>query len=139
MDWPFLSGYRLFKTTLLLWITLPLRMAYLLVGQTAVRTTAPVLIVATLIKGLNIPKVPLDSIRFIIWSFSALFGLMAPTLGIPEGWTSGLFFHCFQTAPLNYGLFLCVGGFVELLQGQLEHADAQVSFKAPAVSDLLLA
>lgn len=158
--WHFVGGYRLFKTTRLLWIPFLLCLTYLLgnllmvailgadmgdaqyeesrfvfIGERAmiaVQATASVLIVATLVYGLTIRKVPLDFIRFMVYSFVALLGLMAPILWIPEGSTSGLFLlRHFQTVALNYGLFLCVGGIVVLLRDLLEHGDAHVSFEAP--------
>ncbi|WP_181918364.1 MULTISPECIES: hypothetical protein [unclassified Wenzhouxiangella] len=158
--WHAVDGYRLLKSTRLLWIPLALCLAYLIgnalmvgllganmgdahyeesrfvfIGERAmiaVQATASVLIVATLVYGLTIRKVPLDFIRFMVYSFVALLGLMAPILWIPEGSASGLFLlRHFQTVALTYGLFLCVGGIVVLLRDLLEHGEAHVSFDAP--------
>lgn len=158
--WHAIDGYRLFKTTRLLWIPFLLCLAFLLgnllmvtllggatgdahyeesrfvfIGERAmiaVQATASVLIVATLVYGLTIRKVPLDFIRFMVYSFVALLGLMAPIIWIPEGSASGLFLlRHFQTVALNYGLFLCVGGIVILLRDLFEHGEAHVSFDTP--------
>lgn len=158
--WYMVDGYSLLRTTHLLWLPFLLCLAYLLgnlamvgllgaemgdpryeesrfvfIGERAmiaVQATASVLIVATLVYGLTIRKVPLDFIRFMVYSFVALLGLMAPILWIPEGSASGLFLlRHFQTVALIYGLFLCVGGIVVLLRDLLEHGEANVSFDAP--------
>ncbi|MEE4304296.1 MAG: hypothetical protein V2J19_09070 [Wenzhouxiangella sp.] len=158
--WYAVDGYSLLRTTRLLWIPFVLCLAYLLgnllmvsllgaqmgdahyeesrfvfIGERAmiaVQATASVLIVATLVYGLTIRKVPLDFIRFMVYSFVALLGLMAPILWIPEGSASGLFLlRHFQTVALTYGLFLCVGGIVVLLRDLLDHGEAHVSFDAP--------
>lgn len=158
--WYAVDGYKLLKSTRLLWIPFTLCLAYLIgnllmvgllgadmgdahyeesrfvfIGERAmiaVQATASVLIVATLVYGLTIRQVPLDFIRFMVYSFFALLGLMAPILWIPEGSATGLFLlRHFQTVALTYGLFLCVGGIVVLLRDLLEHGEAYVSFEAP--------
>lgn len=158
--WRAVDGYSLLRTTRLLWLPFGLCLFYLLgnllvvgvfggqVGEAhyeesrfvfigeramiAVQATASVLIVATLVYGLTIRKVPLDFIRFMVFSFVALLGIMAPILWIPEGSASGLYLlRHFQTVALIYGLFLCVGGIVILLRDLLEHGEAHVSFDAP--------
>lgn len=158
--WYLVDGYHLFRTTRLLWIPFLLSLFYLLgnlviilvvgaeIGEAqyeesrfvfigeramiAVQATASVLIVATLVYGLTIRKVPVDFIRFMVYSFVALLGLMAPILWIPEGSATGLYLlRHFQTVALIYGLFLCVGGIVVLLRDLLHHGEAHVSFDAP--------
>lgn len=158
--WYAVDGYSLLKTTRLLWIPFVLCLTYLLgnllmvgllgaemgdahyeesrfvfIGERAmiaVQATASVLIVATLVYGLTIRKVPLDFIRFMVYSFVALLGLMAPIIWIPEGSAAGLFLlRHFQTVALTYGLFLCVGGIVVLLRDLLDHGEAHVSFDTP--------
>ena len=162
--WHHVNGYHLLRTTRLLWIPFLLCLLYLLgnlliifvmgaeVGKAqyeetrfvfigeramiAVQATASVLIVATLVYGLTIRKVPVDFIRFMVYSFVALLGLMAPILWIPEGSATGLYLlRHFQTVGLTYGLFLCVGGIVVLLRDLLHHGEAHVSFDAPTAYD----
>ncbi|WP_376696706.1 hypothetical protein [Wenzhouxiangella sp. EGI_FJ10305] len=158
--WKAADGYSMLKTTRLLWLPFVLCLTFLVgnllmvllfgaqmgeahyeetrfvfIGERAmiaVQATASVLIVATLVYGLTIRKVPMDFIRFMVYSFVALLGLMAPVLWIPEGSASGLFLlRHFQTVALTYGLFLCVGGIVVLLRDLMEHGEAHVSFDAP--------
>ena len=162
--WWAVDGYALFRTAPLLWFPFGIALAYLLgnlamvlafgadTGSTAyeesrfmfigeramiaVQATASVLIVATLVYGLTIRKVPVDFIRFMVYSFVALLGLMAPILWIPEGSATGLFtLRHFQTVALTFGLFLCVGGIVVLLRDLLAHGEARVSFDAPTGFD----
>lgn len=162
--WWAVDGFRLSRRTPLLWLPFALSLAYLfgnllLVGvfgtetgtaeyeesrflfigeraMIAVQATASVLIVATLVYGLTIRKVPVDFIRFMVYSFVALLGLMAPILWIPEGSATGLFtLRHFQTVALTYGLFLCVGGIVVLLRDLLAHGEARVSFDGPTGFD----
>lgn len=158
--WWAVDGYRLSRQSPMLWLPFVLSLAYLasnllmviLLGAStgsaeyeesrfvfigeramiAVQATASVLIVATLVYGLTIRKVPVDFIRFMVYSFVALLGLMAPILWIPEGAATGLFIlRHFQTVALIFGLFLCVGGIVVLLRDLLAHGEARVSFEAP--------
>lgn len=158
--WWAVDGYRLFRQAPMLWLPFVLALAYLagnllmvifvgantgsaeyeesrfvFIGERAmiaVQATASVLIVATLVYGLTIRKVPVDFIRFMVYSFVALLGLMAPILWIPEGSAAGLFtLRHFQTVALIFGLFLCVGGIVILLRDLLAHGEARVSFETP--------
>lgn len=94
----------------------------------AVQATASVLIVATIVYGLSIKRVPLHFIRFMVYAFVAILGLMAPILWIPVE-EAALFFvlRHLQSVALNFGLFLCVAGIVVLLQDLLTHGDARVS------------
>ena len=161
--WHAVDGYTLLRRTRLLWLPFALCLAYLVgnllvvgilgaqtgtaqyeesrfvfIGERAmiaVQATASVLIVATLVYGLTIRKVPLDFIRFMVYSFVALLGLMAPIIWIPEGSATGLYLlRHFQTVALIFGLFLCVGGIVVLLRDLLDHGEAHVSFDAPPVA-----
>ncbi len=94
----------------------------------AVQATASVLIVATIVYGLSIRRVPLHFIRFMVYAFVAILGIMAPILWIPAQEAS-LFFvlRHIQAIALNFGLFFCVAGIVILLQDLLTHGDARVS------------
>ncbi|SEO80255.1 hypothetical protein [Aquisalimonas asiatica] len=159
--WWAVDGYALFRRAPLLWLPFGFGVFYLLanllmvlvfgadtgssayeesrfhfIGERAmiaVQATASVLIVATLVYGLTIRKVPVDFIRFMVYSFVALLGLMAPIIWIPEGSATGLFtLRHFQTVALTFGLFLCVGGIVILLRDLLAHGDARISFEEPS-------
>ncbi|MFV8833336.1 hypothetical protein ACNSTU_00015 [Aquisalimonas sp. APHAB1-3] len=159
--WWAVDGYALFRRAPLLWLPFGFGVFYLVgnlvmvlvfgadtgsaeyeesrfqfIGERAmiaVQATASVLIVATLVYGLTIRKVPVDFIRFMVYSFVALLGLMAPIIWIPEGSATGLFtLRHFQTVALTFGLFLCVGGIVILLRDLLAHGDARISFEEPS-------
>lgn len=92
----------------------------------AAQAMASVLIVATIVYGLSIKRVPLHFIRFVVYSFIALLGVMAPILWIPAE-QAGLFFvlRHFQATALNFGLFLCVAGIIMLLRDLITHGDAR--------------
>ncbi|MCK8516359.1 hypothetical protein M0534_08475 [Methylonatrum kenyense] len=93
----------------------------------AVQATASVLIVATIVYGLTIRKVPLNFIRFMVFSFVALLGFMAPILWVPESMPGGFAtLRHFQTVALIFGLFYCVSGIVVLLKDLVEHGEARV-------------
>lgn len=159
--WWAVNGYVLFRRAPLLWLPFIFAIVYLVVNllmvllfgadtgsaeyeesrflfigeraMIAVQATASVLIVATLVYGLTIRKVPIDFIRFMVYSFVALLGLMAPIIWVPEGAATGLFMlRHFQTVALTFGLFLCVGGIVILLRDLLAHGDARISFDEPS-------
>ncbi|WP_018145481.1 MULTISPECIES: hypothetical protein [unclassified Thioalkalivibrio] len=94
----------------------------------AVQATASVLIVATIVYGLSIRRVPVHFIRFMVYAFVALLGVMAPILWIPAQEAEFFFvLRHVQSIGLNFGLFLCVAGIVVLLQDLLRHGDAEVS------------
>jgi hypothetical protein len=83
--------------------------------------------------GLSIQRVPVEFVRFMVYSFVALLGLMAPLLWMPEGVAEGLFIlRHFQTVALTMGLFLCVGGIVILLRDLLEHGEPEISLSTSA-------
>ena len=94
----------------------------------AVQATASILIVATIVYGLSIRRVPVHFIRFMVYAFIAILGVMAPILWIPAE-EAALFFllRHFQSVALNFGLFLCVGGIIMLLCDLLQHGDARIS------------
>lgn len=82
-----------------------------------VQATASVLIVAVLVYGLTVRKVPVEFIRFLLYSFIFLLGVMAPIIWIPIE-QPGFFFilRHIQSAALIFSLFLCVAGIVVLLR-----------------------
>lgn len=99
-------------------------------AQIAVQATASVLIVATIVYGLTIRRVPVNFIRFMVYTFVTLLGLMAPILWIPLELAEGFYvLRHFQTAALTYALFFCVGGIVLLLDDLLTHGDARISLE----------
>ena len=159
--WRVANGYQLARRTPMLWLPFGLALLYLagnagiiiafggevgtapyeesrfvFIGERAriaVQATASVLIVATLVYGLSIQRVPVEFVRFMVYSFVALLGLMAPLLWMPEGVAEGLFvLRHFQTVALTMGLFLCVGGIVILLRDLLEHGEPEISLATSA-------
>ncbi|MCA1773279.1 MAG: hypothetical protein LC677_11985 [Halomonas sp.] len=94
----------------------------------AVQATASVLIVATIVYGLTIKRVPVNFIRFMVYSFIAILGVMAPLLWVPIE-LPGMFYvlRHLQSIALNMGLFLCVAGITVLLRDLLTHGDAKIN------------
>jgi hypothetical protein len=93
----------------------------------AIQALSAVLIVATIVYGLTVRRLPLEFIRFMVYSVVSVLGLVAPIVWIPEGLTSGFFLlRHFQNAALMVGLFLCVAGIIVMLSDLLAHGDAQV-------------
>ena len=82
-----------------------------------VQATASVLIVAVLVYGLTIRKVPVEFIRYLLYAFIFLLGVMAPIIWIPIE-KPGFFFvlRHVQTVALIFSLFLCVAGIIVLLR-----------------------
>lgn len=82
-----------------------------------VQATASVLIVAVLVYGLTVRKVPVEFIRFLLYAFIFLLGVMAPIIWIPIE-QPGFFFvlRHIQSAALIFSLFLCVAGIIVLLR-----------------------
>ena len=102
-----------------------------------VQATASVLIVATIVYGLSIKRVPVDFIRFMVYAFIAILGLMAPIVWVPiEAPEMFYLLRHGQTIALLYGLFLCVAGIIVLLRDLLTHGDAELDLPSfHAVSD----
>ncbi|MGM0526126.1 MAG: hypothetical protein ACQEQ8_08035 [Pseudomonadota bacterium] len=95
----------------------------------AVQATASVLIVATIVYGLTIKRVPVHFIRFMVYSFIAILGVMAPLLWVPLELPEMFYvLRHVQSIALNMGLFLCVAGISVLLRDLLTHGDAKVNF-----------
>ena len=93
----------------------------------AVQALAAVLIVATIVYGLTVRRLPLEFIRFMVYSVVSILGLVAPIVWIPDGLTSGFFvLRHFQNAALMVGLFLCVAGIIVMLSDLLAHGEARV-------------
>jgi hypothetical protein len=93
----------------------------------AIQALAAILIVATIVYGLTVRKLPLEFIRFMVYAVVAVLGLVAPILWIPDGFTVGFFLlRHFQNAALLIGLFLCVAGIIVMLGDLLAHGEARV-------------
>ncbi|MEX1197370.1 MAG: hypothetical protein WEB57_05860 [Pseudohongiellaceae bacterium] len=93
----------------------------------AVQATASVLIVATIVYGLTIKRVPVHFIRFMVYSFIAILGVMAPLLWVPIELPEMFYvLRHLQSVALNMGLFLCVAGITVLLRDLLTHGDVRI-------------
>lgn len=90
----------------------------------AVDSMASVLIIATIVYGLTTRRLPLNFVRFLVYGFIAILGVLAPVLWIPEGIPEGFpMLRHFQTVALIYGLFFCVAGIITLLNDLLMHGE----------------
>ncbi|WP_187346281.1 MULTISPECIES: hypothetical protein [Idiomarina] len=95
----------------------------------AVQATASIVIVATIVYGMSIKRVPVHFIRFMVYTFICVLGLMAPVLWIPiESPEMFYILRHLQTVALNYGLFFCVAGIAILLKDLVTHGDVAISF-----------
>jgi hypothetical protein len=93
----------------------------------AIQALAAILIVATIVYGLTVRRLPVEFIRFMVYAVVAVLGLVAPILWIPDGFTVGFFLlRHFQNAALLIGLFLCVAGIIVMLGDLLSHGEARV-------------
>lgn len=83
----------------------------------AIKATASVLVVASIIYGVSVKRLPKLFILLESYAFIALIGLMAPITWIPTDQPDLLLVlrHA-QTVPFLWGLFLAVAGIVVLLQ-----------------------
>lgn len=98
-----------------------------------VQATASIVIVATIVYGMSIKRLPVAFIRFMVYTFICVLGLMAPVLWIPlESPEMFFILRHFQTIALNYGLFFCVAGIIVLLKDLLAHGDVEISFDSDA-------
>lgn len=83
----------------------------------AIKATASVLVVATIIYGVSVKKLPELFIILESYAFIALIGLMAPITWIPTNAPEMLMpLRHMQTIPFLWGLFLAVAGIVVLLK-----------------------
>lgn len=157
--WHAAGGYRLQRTTRMLWFPFVLALVFLLanafivqvfdqVGTAtyeegrfvyitdratiAVQALAAILVVATIVYGLTIRRLPVEFIRFMAYSVVAMLGFMAPLLWIPDGAATGFFaLRHFQSAALIIGLFLLVAAVVLMLRDLVEHGGAEVALLSP--------
>jgi hypothetical protein len=93
----------------------------------AIQALAAILIVATIVYGLTVRRLPVEFIRFMVYAVVSVLGLVAPIIWIPDGFTVGFFLlRHFQNAALLIGLFLCVAGIIVMLGDLLAHGEAKV-------------
>jgi hypothetical protein len=93
----------------------------------AIQALSAILIVATIVYGLTVRRLPLEFIRFMVFAVVAVLGLVAPIVWIPDGFMVGFFLlRHFQNAALLIGLFLCVAGIIVMLADLLAHGEARV-------------
>lgn len=86
-------------------------------SRLAIKATASVLVVASIIYGVSVKRLPKLFIAMESYAFISLIGLMAPITWIPTNAPEMLMpLRHIQTVPFLWGLFLAVGGIVVLLQ-----------------------
>lgn len=92
-----------------------------------VQATASVLIVAVLVYGLTVRKVPVEFICFMLYAFIFLLGVMSPVVWLPID-RPGMFFvlRHLQSVALIYSLFLCVGGVILLLRDIMQAGGVEI-------------
>ncbi|MDP4181852.1 MAG: hypothetical protein Q8942_12255 [Bacillota bacterium] len=141
--WLFANGYKLMKNNRMLLLPFIICIAYLLLnmlfalhgnsfGSTEyeesrfdfidkrvgnlISATSSVIVVATIIYGITVKKLPVAFVKFMILSYIFQLSVSAPILWIPQDevkWFSIL--RNFQTVGFIYGLFLCISGIIMLL------------------------
>lgn len=83
-----------------------------------INATGSVLVIATIIYGVNRTQIPKDFLRFEALAFICLLGFSAPILWIPTYnpyWL--MLLRHYQTIPFTYGIYLGVSGILVLLYG----------------------
>jgi hypothetical protein len=155
--WWSLGGFRSSKSTPWLWLPFILAILYLLVngglgltytgvGDTAyeesrfgfidsrarlgIDAAAAAVIVATIVYGLTIKRLPKAFLRFVIAAFVALLGITAPILWVPIELPE-LFFllRHIQTIAMNFALFWIVAALIVMLRDMFEHSELIVKGK----------
>lgn len=152
--WWFIGGFTRSKSNRLMWLPFALSVAYLLangllgwnfseIGDVAyeesrfgfidsrakmgLEAATGSLVVATIVYGLTIKKLPIDYLRFIITAYVCIVGVASPILWIPIEIPEMFFvLRHFQTIALNFGLFLVVGGVIILLDDLIKHGEVKV-------------
>jgi hypothetical protein len=155
--WWSLGGFRSSKSTPWLWLPFALGMLYLLVngtlglmytgvGDTAyeesrfgfidsrarlgIDAAAAAVIVATIVYGLTIKRLPKAFLRFVIAAFVALLGITAPILWVPIELPELFFFlRHIQTIAMNFALFWIAAALIVMLRDMFEHSDFVVKRK----------
>jgi hypothetical protein len=149
--WAALGGFKSSKSTPLLWLPFALSLLYLVangtlgfffngIGDTAyeesrfgfidsranlgVNAALAAVIVATIVYGLTIKRLPRAFLRFVIAAFVAFLGIATPILWVPIELPE-LFFvlRHIQTIGMNFALFWVVAALIVMLKDMLEHDD----------------
>lgn len=155
--WWALGGFKTSKTTPWLWLPFALSLLYLLgngtlgvlytgIGDTpyeesrfgfidsrarlGVDAGAAAVIVATIVYGLTIKRLPKAFLKFVIAAFVALLGITAPILWVPIELPE-LFFvlRHLQTIGMNFSLFWVVAALIVMLKDMFDHSDFLVKHK----------
>lgn len=149
--WWSLGGFRTSKTVRWLWLPFLLSLLYLLgngtlgllfneIGDTpyeesrfgfidsradlGISAASASVIVATIVYGLTIKRLPKAFLKFVIAAFVSFLGVTAPILWVPIELPE-LFFllrHA-QTIAMNYGLFWVVAALIVMLKDMFDHTD----------------
>ena len=155
--WWSLGGFKSSKSTPWLWLPFALAIMYLLangtlglfytgVGDTAyeesrfgfidsrarlgVDAGAAAVIVATIVYGLTIKRLPKAFLKFVIAAFVALLGITAPILWVPIELPELFFFlRHIQTIAMNFALFWVVAALIVMLKDMFDHTDFVVKHK----------
>lgn len=155
--WWSLGGIRSSQSTPWLWLPFTLSILYLLangslgllytgVGDTpyeesrfgfidsrarlGVDAGAAAVIVATIVYGLTIKRLPKAFLKFVIAAFVALLGITAPILWVPIELPELFFFlRHIQTIAMNFALFLVVAALIVMLKDMFDHSEFVVKHK----------
>lgn len=155
--WWSLGGFKSSRTTPWLWLPFILAIIYLLangslgfffsgIGDTAyeegrfafidsrarlgVDAGAAAVIVATIVYGLTIKRLPKAFLKFVIAAFVALLGITAPILWVPVEIPEMFFFlRHIQTIAMNFALFWVVAALIVMLRDMFDHSDFVVKNK----------
>lgn len=155
--WWSLGGIKSSQSTPWLWLPFTLSILYLLangflgllytgVGDTpyeesrfgfidsrarlGVDAGAAAVIVATIVYGLTIKRLPKAFLKFVIAAFVALLGITAPILWVPIELPELFFFlRHIQTIAMNFALFLVVAALIVMLKDMFDHSDFVVKHK----------
>jgi len=91
---------------------------------------AAAVIVATIVYGLTIKRLPKAFLKFVIAAFVALLGITAPILWVPIELPELFFFlRHIQTIAMNFALFWVVAALIVMLKDMFEHTDFVVKHK----------
>lgn len=80
--------------------------------------TGSILVIATIIYGVQRSQMPKDFIRFEALAFICFIGFSTPIIWIPTDQPHLLMLlRHYQTVPFTYGIYFCVSGILVLLHG----------------------
>lgn len=99
-------------------------------ARLGIDAAAAAVIVATIVYGLTIKRLPKAFLRFVIAAFVALLGITAPILWVPIELPE-LFFllRHIQTIAMNFALFWIVAALIVMLRDMFEHSELIVKGK----------